>query len=151
MYNNIVVAVDESEMAILALNEAINLAHALQSKLIIINVVEMSLPPSTDIAYVAIDFDKYLESVKKNGDELLEKVRIIAQNVGVNASTKLVENTHYGRISDKILESAYALSADLLVLGTHGRRGFHRFFIGSVAEEVIRTSNLPILLIRGSE
>ena len=150
MYKNIMVAIDDSDMATLALNEAMNLAYALHSKLYVIHVIDLSLPPSTDIAYVAVDFDKYIKTIKRNGEELLDKVKIMAKNIGVDVDTKLIENKNYGVISEKILESADNLAADLLVLCSHGRRGFRRFFIGSVTEETIRTTKIPVLIVHGN-
>jgi len=54
------------------------------------------------------------------------------------------------RVSDAIEQEAESWHADLIVIGTHGRRGFRRLLLGSVAENLIRTSTKPVLLIRGS-
>lgn len=56
-----------------------------------------------------------------------------------------------GKIADTIVAEADARNADLIVLGTHGRRGVRRLVMGSVAEGVIRQSNKPVLLVRSEK
>ena len=62
------------------------------------------------------------------------------------AETELVENAA-GRVADVIVEHAKRWRADLIVMGTHGRRGFNRLLIGSNAELVVRHSPVPVLLV----
>ena len=76
----------------------------------------------------------------------------LAQNDTLMVETKIIESTDTPkRISERIIEAAQNWQADLLVLGTHGRQGFSRVLVGSVAEEVIRLTPVPILLVRGKE
>jgi nucleotide-binding universal stress UspA family protein len=76
----------------------------------------------------------------------------IAQKNKLTAETMFVEIADIEKkISEKIVESALSVKADLLVMGTHGRRGFKRFILGSVAEETMRISPIPVLLVRGQE
>jgi nucleotide-binding universal stress UspA family protein len=55
------------------------------------------------------------------------------------------------RVSEVVVEQAKVWRADLIVLGTHGRRGVGRFLLGSDAEQVARTASVPVLLVRASD
>lgn len=151
MYKKIVVAVDESDSSYLAFEEALNIAHEGNGKLTILHVVEMSLPPVSEMGETWVDIDAYKKNLLENANKLLNKLVAVAHSAGVNVDTQLIVITDFSRVSEKIVEMSTKLAADLLVLGTHGRRGFRRCFIGSVAEEIVRTSHVPVLLIRGKE
>jgi nucleotide-binding universal stress UspA family protein len=74
----------------------------------------------------------------------------IVRAAGCKADTKtIVIQTLDQSISDAIDDEASLWRADVIVIGTHGRRGFRRLLLGSVAEELIRITNKPVLLIRG--
>ncbi len=60
-----------------------------------------------------------------------------------------ITETGGGNIAGAVLEEAQSWPADLIVIGSHGRCGFRRFFLGSVAEELARSSHIPLLLVRG--
>jgi len=79
-------------------------------------------------------------------DRLLETARA----VGVEAESKLVESEEK-HVSDMLIEAASEWQADLLVVGTHGRRGIERFFVGSVAERLVRKGQTSLLLVRSEE
>lgn len=147
MYKTMVVAVDDSETSTMALYEAVNLCNVLKSKLWIIHVVNTSLP-FTDMGYINLDVETYQSGIKKQGRSLLSKMETIAHSVGIKVETKLIEDEDDRRISELITESSSKLNAELLVLGSHGRRGMHRLLMGSVAEEVVRSVSIPILLVR---
>lgn len=150
LYKSILVAVDGSGTSNLAYQEALKLAEALKSKLSIVHVVDLSIP-YPDAGFVWLDMEKYRESHRKIGLELLTKMEANASKTGVKVETKLLENSNITRISDAIITYAKKSNADLMVLGTHGRMGFHRFLIGSVAEEAVRTSTIPVLLVKEPE
>lgn len=147
VYKYIIVAVDESKTSILALQQATNLAHELKAELYLIYVMDITLP-SPDAAFVWLDMEKYRESHRKAALAILSSMEDKVHAAGVKVESGLIENLDHSRISDKIIEFTKKSRADLLVLGTHGRRGFHRFLIGSVAEEVVRAATIPVLLIR---
>jgi nucleotide-binding universal stress UspA family protein len=74
----------------------------------------------------------------------------VARDAGIKAETKLIEATPPGaRIASMIAAEAKAWPADMIVIGTHGRRGVDHLLMGSVAEGVVRISPVPVLLIRG--
>lgn len=91
------------------------------------------------------DLDKVISEA---GEQLLNKNQALATAAGVTAATQLIED-YSGRIGAAISEAAENWHADLLVLGTHGRKGFDHLLMGSVAEGVMRTAGVPLLLIRG--
>jgi nucleotide-binding universal stress UspA family protein len=89
------------------------------------------------------------KALQKAGEKLLATRATTAREAGVNVDTKLI--TLAGeRIYEAIEEQSKQWPADLLVVGTEGRRGFQRLIIGSVAEGVVRISTKPVLLIRGT-
>jgi len=73
-------------------------------------------------------------------------------DVGIEAATKLIEIKRAGdRVTDMIAKEADNWPADLIVISTHGRRGFNHLLMGSVAEGVMRIATKPVLLIRGQQ
>ncbi|MFP5350076.1 MAG: universal stress protein [Gammaproteobacteria bacterium] len=147
MYQQILVAFDGSEISQKALNEAIRLAAQWQSHLRIVHVVdEVSLNHETDFA----DLGKVTSRFRESGLKVLEQADAIARQAGANYETKLLEIDRLTlHIPDLIAAEADAWPADLIVIGSHGRRGMRRLILGSVAEGVARISSKPLLLIRG--
>jgi nucleotide-binding universal stress UspA family protein len=148
-YKRIMVAVDGSATSDLALNEAILLTKAFHSQLCIIHVVQEFPPYGVEWGF---DLNRFQEILRNDGQAILDKAKKIVENEGVSAEIQLIEIFNaLERISEKIVEVAGLWKADLLVIGTHGRRGFNRLILGSVAEETIRLSQIPIHLIRAKE
>jgi nucleotide-binding universal stress UspA family protein len=146
MFKRILVAVDGSHTAELALQEAIKLAKELQAQLRVVHVVdEVSLnwPEGGDLEQIK-------ETFLKSGRKVLEKADAETRDAGMTAETKILEIETFGhRAADMIAADAEAWPADLIVIGTHGRRGVNRLLLGSVAEGVARVATKPVLLIRG--
>jgi len=146
MYKHILVAVDGSDTSNLALQEAIKLAKEQQAQLRIVHVVE-DIPLNIDTEYA---LDAYQEAMRKTGEAVLRKAEAVARESGVTPETKLLQIETLGhRITNLVVEEAQSWPADLIVLGTHGRRGFNHLLMGSVAEGIVRISPQPVLLIRG--
>lgn len=146
MFKRILVAVDGSHTAELALQEAIKLAKELRTQLRAVHVVdEVSLnwPEGGDFAEVK-------ETFRKSSRKILEKADAEMRKAGMTAETKMLEIETFGhRVADMNAAEAEAWPADLIVIGTHGRRGVNRLLLGSVAEGVARVAAKPVLLIRG--
>ena len=148
MYKRIMVAVDGSETGERALNEAIRLAIELQGQLHIVHALELvnvswdaELPDPIDI----------WDIMTKSGTEILHRAEVTARAAGIKFDTKLIEITTLGqRIPEAIASEADTWPADLIAIGTHGRRGLSRLLLGSVAEGVVRVASKPVLLIRAS-
>jgi len=145
MFKRILVAVDASEISNLALQAAIRLASEQQASLRIAHVID-----TTDINSEHLDHSSMLESLTQNGQSILGKAETTATAAGVAVETSLVKiETMNQRISEAIASEAEAWPADLIVIGTHGRRGLTRLFLGSVAEGTARLATKPVLLIPG--
>ena len=148
MYKHILVAVDGSETSNLALKEAIKLAKEQQATLRLIHVVdEMSAYMMMEGSY---PIPEYQATLRKAGERVLADCAATVRDTGVVFDTKLaIVETMTQRICDLINEEAKQWPADLIVIGTHGRRGFNHLLLGSVAEGVIRLATEPVLIIRG--
>ncbi|MGE5242087.1 MAG: universal stress protein [Bacteroidota bacterium] len=146
MYQHILVAVDGSSASDRALQEAVKLAREFKSRLRILVVVEPILLAGEQ---QYIDYNEIHKAVVGYGRDVLKKAADAAQKAGIEAETTLVESKGFGeRVADVIAHEADARGADLIVIGTHGRRGFNHLLMGSVAERVARIATKPVLLIR---
>lgn len=150
MYKKIMLALDGSDISKSLVDEVIKLTKGQDVSLRIIHVVDESF-----VHYGGPSFD-YLSVIaycREEGQKMLDNVaKSIAGKTSIKVETSLLElKPLQGRIAEVIVEEAKEWPADLLVLGTHGRRGFSRFFLGSVAENAIRIATTPVLLVRGSE
>jgi len=148
MYGRILVAIDESETSDLALQEAISLAKDQKAALRILHVIDVSP------AYLTVDapypFVEYQKAMQEAGEKLLANCVTKARLADVNVDSKLITIKMFGeRIYDVIEEQSKQWPADLIVIGTHGRRGARHLMLGSVAEGLIRVATKPVLLIRG--
>ncbi len=147
MYRNILVPIDESAAAERGLEEAIRLASATGAKIRLVHVVnELSGVPS-DLP--GVDFRSIVEDLTRSGRTLLTRAEERVRAAGIDADTQLVE-TWGGRAGKQAVELAKDWPADLIVCGTHGRRGVRRMVMGSDAEYIARHSPVPVLLVRSS-
>ena len=145
MYARILVPVDGSETAKRGLKEAILLSKALGSALRLVHVVDdsaLAMNPEAGIAAAPL-----VEDFAENGREILEEARVQASKQGAQVEVALHEN-FTGRVANVIVEEAKQWRADLIVMGTHGRRGIRHAVLGSDAEAVVRASVCPVLLVR---
>ena len=148
MYHRILVALDGSPISEIALLDAIKLAKALASQLRLVHVVdELS---SIWFADGYANLADIWETMAKAGRDILEKAAVIAVQAGLETETRLIEIKTPGlRIPEILAKEAESWPADLIVAGTHGRRGLNHVLLGSVAEGIVRVSTKPVLLIRG--
>lgn len=154
MYNNILVAIDGSHTSDLALREAIKLAKS-SGKLTAVTVLDNPLQSYGSPYYNVINFDEAHAKFHKYAENVLENAECVAERLGnLKLKTCLIDmgsNSGHNDIAPAIEKAAHDYHADLIVIGTHGRRGIKRFFLASVAEQVVRESCIPVLLIRGNE
>ncbi len=147
MYKRIAVAIDGSKTSDMALGEAIKLAREMGAHILLLHVCEempvmwepntMNVMPMHDI----------MEAIANAGKALLKERAEQVAGQGVVAETKLVEN-YAGRIGSLITQEARQWGAELLVVGTHGRKGIDHLVMGSVAEQTVRSADMPVLLVR---
>jgi nucleotide-binding universal stress UspA family protein len=97
---------------------------------------------------LGIDIDTLLEARYAAAEKVLTDARDSVQAAGIAIETKLVDTAlPTVHVATTIAEDAVSAKADLIVLGTHGRRGVERWLLGSVAEGVARRSTIPVLLV----
>lgn len=145
-YKRILAAVDGSDTSTSVLNEAINLSKASGSVIRIVTVVDEYMGYAEGIA---IDLEAYAASIREHGKSILKQMEAVAAKAGVVPETCLIEvNKEPDVIPESIVEDAARWKADVIVIGTHGRRGFSRLLLGSVAESVVRLASMPVLLIK---
>ena len=146
MYRRILVPVDGSTTSNLALDEAIGLPKGRQAGLRVVHVVDtinLNVDSMAEMADIA-------EPLRESGRKLLREAEPRARRARVKVETDLLEIQKFAdRISDLVVKDAATWRADVIVMGTHGRRGLNRLLLGSVADSVVRVSPVPVLLIRG--
>lgn len=146
MYQRILIAVDGSKPSDRALREAIDLAKNHRGALRIVHVAD-EVTFNWDGEFGGIP--EVIDSFREAGQRVLEQAQTQARNAGLEAEGKLLEIQTIGhRISDLIVEEARNWPAELVVLGSHGRRGLHNLLLGSVADGVMRSATMPVLLVR---
>jgi nucleotide-binding universal stress UspA family protein len=145
MYQRILVPLNASATADRGLREAIGLAVDQRATLCLLHIVD-TISMASDEASVAT-FEQTLGRLRRTGEDLLAKARRAAEAAGAKAETKLREVTHE-TTAGAILDEALKAACDLIVMGTHGRRGVSRLAMGSEAELVVRSSKIPVLLVR---
>ncbi|MDM0073691.1 universal stress protein [Variovorax sp. J2P1-59] len=149
MYQRILVPVDGSPTSTRGLDEAISIAKLTHGRLRLFHVIdELSFALAMD-AYSGHAGD-WLGVLRNAGRKLLEEGKAIAEAAGVEADVVLCDSFS-GSVHEQVTEEARRWSADLIVVGTHGRRGVGRFVMGSSAEYILRYSTVPVLLVRAAE
>ena len=147
MYRQILVPVDGSSTSRAGLKQALGLAGDQHARVRVLNVIDnLALATAMD-PYGAADMSMLLESLEKTGKKALVSATHDAAKAKVRADTVQLEGR--GRfVSDVILAEANKCGADVIVMGTHGRKGMNRLLLGSDAERVLRDAPVPVLLVR---
>jgi len=150
MFRRILVPIDGSPTSSLGLDEAIDLASDQKAKMCLVHVVdEMVVTTGADgMVYMPPNYvDDFVKALRNAGQKLLARAEAKVRKRGIDVDTVLVE-TVGRRVADLIVKQAKKWDADVIVLGTHGRRGLTRLVMGSDAEMVLRETLLPVLLVR---
>ena len=146
MYRRIIVPIDGSQTSNKALVAALRLATESQGRIRLVHVVE-------ELAYLT-GYDQFggysgdlIKIMRETGNKVLADGAAIVQSAGVECESALYDN--FGeRLPEVVADEAKRWNADLIVVGTHGRRGVGRMLLGSGAEQVIRMAPVPVLVIR---
>jgi nucleotide-binding universal stress UspA family protein len=144
MFKRILVAIDGSRTSQRAFQAAIDLAVTHQAVLQPYYVVE-SGPLYMDVP--GYDPSSLHSSLMQQGSELAREAADAMKQRGVTGEVVTVEATASDDVATLVIAAAQAFNADLLVMGTHGRKGFQRLILGSIAEQCLRQATLPVLLI----
>ena len=139
-FRNILCPVDFDENSMQALELAADIARRNDGTVFVLHIVTMIVPPVGMPAYVQL-YESQRQTAAAKLDEIAHK-RL--------RGLKYELLTEMGDPASVILKSATRADADLVVMATHGRRGFSRFFLGSVAELVLREAKCPVLTVRYS-
>lgn len=149
MYQRILVPVDGSETANKALVAALQLARDFGGRVRLIHVVE-------EMAYLT-GYEQYggysaelIKVMRETGAKVLNDAMAIAQAAGVEADNLLYDNFG-GRLAEVVADAAKQWNADLIVVGSHGRRGMSRLLLGSGTEQILRLAPVPVLVIRSGD
>lgn len=146
MYQRILVPVDGSATSDRGLDEAIKLGTLTGAKLRLIHVVD-GLSFALSAGYGMTSTGDVLGVLRTAGAEILSKGQAQVRAHGIEVDTVLSDSL-VGRVCDLVSAQVSGWDADLIVLGTHGRRGVGRLFMGSDAEDIVRVSTIPVLLLR---
>ena len=149
MYQRILVPIDGSSTSSRGLTEAIQIARLTGGRLRLVHVIdELSFALAMD-AYAGYA-GNWLEELRGNATKLLQAAQAKAVAADVEADTVLIDRFK-GAVHEQVIAEAQASNADLIVIGTHGRRGIGRWVMGSSAEHILRMSPVPVLLVRAPE
>ncbi len=146
MYQRILVPVDGSATANAGLAEALKLARLTGARLRLLHVVD-DMPFILGADSMGTMTGELFGLLREGGERILAAARATAEAEGVEVDSQLFDSLD-GRLSDRVAQQVTEWRADLIVLGTHGRRGVGRMLLGSDAEQVIRTATVPVLLVR---
>jgi len=149
MFKRILVAVDGSPTSDRGLDAAIEFARTRQGTLAILHVVDdfLAMPVLAGGAVAGDYVQSMIDALREAGRGILARSQAVARERGVEAQTVLAETL--GRtVAHVILGEVRRQHANVVVLGTHGRRGIRRMLMGSDAELVVRDSPVPVLLVR---
>jgi nucleotide-binding universal stress UspA family protein len=147
MYQRILVPIDTSPASAAALVEACALAKTLQATVRLLHVVELD---QFGWGRAQILDESAHQSIKDTGDLVLNQALAQAHQAGISAESHAIHGWLEG-LPDLLLAEARLWEADLIVMGTHGRSGLRHLMVGSVAEGVLRGTEVPLLLIRRAE
>ncbi len=145
MYSRILVPVDGSAPSGCGLREAIRLATATHSTLVVLHVVN-EFPILMDPVAMS-GYESLVAALRQAGEEIVAKAVTTVRNSGLACESATVEALS-GSASEAIVDQVTAQHCDLVVMGTHGRRGMKRLALGSDAEVVVRHSPVPVLLVK---
>jgi nucleotide-binding universal stress UspA family protein len=144
MFNNIVVPVDGSSASDMAIEKALGLAQAFKSTVAIVSVVD-----NYAFTGVGVDFAygqaEYLKAATAESNAAISAARQRFEALGIKVTSSLVEGH---AVYKGILDTAASTNADLVVMGSHGRKGLEKLVLGSVASQVLAHAHLPVLIVR---
>jgi nucleotide-binding universal stress UspA family protein len=156
MIKKILIGVDDSTYATHAAKYGFSLAETLGAHVALVHITEpMPIPTATTgtdeimgvpIQHVDIDDPALLQAQQELSENILERV---AKKYG--GKTEITHFNEYGSTSEGIIECSQNFKADLIVLGTHHRTGLDRLISGSIAEQVVRHSKIPVLVVPSKE
>jgi nucleotide-binding universal stress UspA family protein len=144
-FRRILFASDFSKTSAKAFATAVTLAKANRAQVTILHVVVPFLPMVPEHYMGGATLDQLNAEARRWSQQRLAALTGKAKKAGVRATGLMVE----GDPARQIVRVARSKRADLLVVGTHGRTGWNKFFVGSVAERVVSSATCPVVTVRG--
>ena len=144
-YQHILVPVDESPISYAAVEQALALAKSLNSQVTVMSVIAVDPFFGVDFYKVAPAITDYIMQAEKNAKERLEDIKQSFIRDGIEVDVKLI---HGVSPSEGIIQVADEVSADLIIMGSHGRTGLQKMMLGSVAQNVLTQSPIPVLIVK---
>jgi len=146
-FQNILVPIDGSQTSLAVVDKAVELAKAFNSKITVVQV--MTLDPYIAAEYItAAQTNDLIERARTAILQNLEDAKKRFEQAGVQVETQLLEGQV---VNTEIIRAVKTLGADLIIIGSHGRTGFKKFFLGSVAQSILGQAEVPVLVIRSKE
>jgi nucleotide-binding universal stress UspA family protein len=145
MYQRILVPVDGSHTSTLGLQEAIRIAIDQRARLKLISVIDGFIIAQNFEGLIIAD--DMIDALRESGKKAINNSLALVKKYDLKAEATTFE-TVGDRVAEVIVREAKKWKADLIVMGTHGRRGFNRLVLGSDAEGVLRHSPVPVLMVR---
>ncbi|RYX97786.1 MAG: universal stress protein [Comamonadaceae bacterium] len=144
MFKNILVPVDGSSTAHQAIEKAVAMAQAFQGNVALVYVIDpyAFTGVGTDFAYGQAE---YLAAATAEGNDAIASARQVFASKGIPVTSSVVEGH---AVYKGILDTATSTGADLIVMGSHGRKGLEKLVLGSVASQVLSNAHLPVLIVR---
>ncbi|MEZ5626900.1 MAG: universal stress protein [Rhodocyclaceae bacterium] len=148
MYKHIIVAVDDSPTSQRAIEEAAALSVTSGARLTVVHAVDEALFAHFNRVTLA-SRDAVQTALIKEGQGVLDAAVAAATAAGAKPEGRLLASEHQST-SDQIVQAVAGLGADLLVVGSHGRRGVQRLLLGSVAEKLLKKVAVSVMVVRGT-
>lgn len=148
MYKHIIVAADDSPTSRRAVEEAAALSLSSGARLTVVHAVDEALFAHFNRVTLA-SRDAVQQALIKEGQSVLDSAVATATAAGATAEGRLLASEHQST-SDQIVQAVSGLGADLLVVGSHGRRGVQRMLLGSVAEKLLKKVSISVMVVRGT-
>ncbi|NGM70580.1 universal stress protein [Natronolimnobius sp. AArcel1] len=148
MYNTILVPTDGSPGVEPAIDNALELAQRYDASVHAISVIDSAELMELDYLGDRTAFEQTIEPLEDAAKDAVQTVEARAR--AEDADLEVVTVVRQGTPFETILEYADHVDADLIVMGTHGRRGLSRYLLGSTTERIVRASPVPVLTVRFS-
>ena len=145
MHNHLLIAIDGSELAFDALKEGVGIAKMFGARVTIVTVTEPWQSVIVGGTGVGAPLDDYEKTNAEWASKTLSEAKAVAEEVGLEAETVHVKDSYP---ADAIIATAEQRDCDMIVVASHGRRGFRRLLLGSQANEVVTHSSVPVLIWR---
>lgn len=144
-YQHLIVPVDGSKISYSAVKKAAEIAKVFNSKLSLISLVAEDPFTDADFYYSSAIMKEYFVQAHANAQNALKEATAIAEEIGVNAEAEIIEGPVSAKSVAKVSEEK---NADLIVMGSHGRKGFQKVILGSFAQDVLGNTALPVLIVK---